>query len=162
MNPAFSWRSMSSKAVVMRCGMMQLKTLFVREWIVIPCQLLQFPKWPFLLSLIMRPSSIRLRYPLCRIYLGGYTILCRVFLFLFSASHDILHRLLSHYHCLAYECIFTTFRVIGPFYIAGSFSATSMSGSFGGSGRLKMFSPLHLFCYFHCNPWIVFCFYREA
>ncbi|KAH3736160.1 hypothetical protein DPMN_042722 [Dreissena polymorpha] len=55
LKPACSWRRIPSTAVMMRWRMMRLNILLVRESKVIPRQLLQFPRSPFLGSLTMVP-----------------------------------------------------------------------------------------------------------
>ncbi|KAH3782005.1 hypothetical protein DPMN_159916 [Dreissena polymorpha] len=55
LKPACSWRRIPSTAVEMRWRMMQLKILLVRDCKVMPRQLLQFPRSPFLGSLTMVP-----------------------------------------------------------------------------------------------------------
>ncbi|KAH3754127.1 hypothetical protein DPMN_188788 [Dreissena polymorpha] len=55
LKPACSWRRISSTDVVMRWRMIRLKILLVRDSKVMPRQLLQFPRSPFLGSLTMVP-----------------------------------------------------------------------------------------------------------
>ncbi|KAH3821395.1 hypothetical protein DPMN_123301 [Dreissena polymorpha] len=55
LKPACSWGRIPSTAVVMRWRMMRLKILLVRDSRVMPRQLLQFPRSPFLGSLTMEP-----------------------------------------------------------------------------------------------------------
>lgn len=119
LNPVCSWQSISSTASVMRCCMMRMKTLLVRKRIVMDNSWLQFPRSPFLGSLIDYDSFLlcHLGYPLYPTYLRGYVATCRVFLFiLLSESWDIHHLLLGLYLFLVYELHFSLIQRDGAHF----------------------------------------------
>lgn len=114
---------------VRHCKMMRLKTLLVRERSVIPRQLLQSPRSPFLSSFIMTPFFHSFRMSL--LYLEGCAAICGVFPFLLLSSfRDILHSLQG-------LCQFLKFCI--AFYTSISYYLKVLTCSISGSGLFRIF-----------------------